>query len=529
VPRWADTRSAAAIVLAAAAMTLWSRVAWPWFVLGWIGLVPWLAALDAAERWLPAVLRGLAMSVAFTLGIFWWFGLALAAYAGWPAASGLLLLAVAAPLLQPQFVALALARHAARDSGSIVRALVGAGAYVGCEWLAPKLLGDTIGQGFLASRAMRQAADLVGAPGLTVVLLCANEAALVGFRALRGRDRARAARAVGTIALLVVMLSVYGHWRLGHVERAASVVAPVTVGVVQGGLGLGDYRRLRDGHGSFEATRRILNAYFEQSDEALGRAAVQLLVWPETVYPTTFGSPKTADGAAFDRALAAFVVRARVPLVFGGYDHDDAGREYNAAIVLEPPRDEKGVTFDAYRKTWLFPLTERVPGWLDTPAMRRRLPWLGTWAPGDGPTVLDVHLGASVLPIAPLVCYDAVVPAHAAAAVAAGARLLVTLSNDSWFGDGPGTWLHLTVSAFRSIETRRPQVRATTTGISAIVDATGEVRHALAGGAGTLVDAVRPAALPPTPIMRLGDWVAPSMLILAAVLLVAAQRGSRNR
>jgi apolipoprotein N-acyltransferase len=468
------------------------------------------------------------MSVAFTLGIFWWFGLALAAYAGWPAASGLFLLAAAAPVLQPQFVALAVARHAVRGGGSTVRALTGAGAYVGCEWLVPKLLGDTIGQGFLASRALRQAADLVGAPGLTAVLLCANEAALAGWAAVRSRDRARALRAAATVALLTATLFVYGHWRIGHVERAAGAVAPVTVGVVQGGLGLGDYRRLRAGHGSFEATRRILNAYFAQSDDALGRAAVQLLVWPETVYPTTFGSPKTPDGAAFDRALAAFVVRAGVPLVFGGYDHDAAGREYNAAIVLEPPHGAQGVTFDAYRKTWLFPLTERVPGWLDTPAMRRRLPWLGTWAPGDGPTVLDVDLGASVLPIAPLVCYDAVVPAHAAAAVAAGARLLVTLSNDSWFGDGPGTWLHLTVSAFRSIETRRPQVRATTTGISAIVDATGEVRHAIAGGAGVLVDAVRPAVLPPTPIMRLGDWVSPSLLVLAAVLVVI-QRGSRRR
>jgi apolipoprotein N-acyltransferase len=510
-------------------MTLWSRVAWPWFLLGWIGLVPWLAALDAADRWWTVFVRGVAMSVAFTIGVFWWFGLALAAYADWPGASGLVLLVLVAPLLQPQFVALALARHAVRGSGAVARALACAGAYVGCEWLVPKLLGDTLGHGFLASRAMRQAADLFGAPGLTAALVCANEAVLAGATAFRRGDRGRVVRAAGVLGLLVVALAAYGRWRLASVERGAAVAAPVTMGVVQGGLGLGDYRRLRASHGAFEATRRILNAYFAQSEEALARGEVRLLVWPETVYPTTFGSPKSADGAAFDRALAAFVARTGVPLVFGGYDHDERGREYNAAIVLEPPRGQADVTFDAYRKTWLFPLTERVPPWLDGPALRDRLPWLGTWAPGDGPTVLNVDVGGAVLPIAPLVCYDAVVPAHAAAAVAAGARLLVTLSNDSWFGDGPGTWLHLTVSAFRSIETRRPQVRATTTGISAIVDATGEIREAIAGGAGTLVDAVRPAALPATLAMRLGDWLSPGLLVLAAVFVVAAQRGGRSR
>jgi len=51
----------------------------------------------------------------------------------------------------------------------------------------------------------------------------------------------------------------------------------------------------------------------------------------------------------------------------------------------------------------------------------------------------------------------------------------MTLSNDSWLADGDGARLHLIVSVFRSIETRRPQVRATTTGISAVITPTGEV------------------------------------------------------
>jgi apolipoprotein N-acyltransferase len=468
------------------------------------------------------------MCEAFTLGIFWWFGAAVEAYADLPRGSWLAITVLGAPLLQPQFIVFAVARTAAtrHGAGPVVRALVGAGAYVGAEWILPKLFADTLGHGFLPARVMRQAADLSGASGLSVVWLVSNEAALVALRALRTGDRTRVLRAVAVVVALMVALWGYGTMRLWTIDRAAATAVPLTVGVVQGGFG--DYARLRDAHGSFEATQRILNDYFALSHEALAQAPVQLLVWPETVYPTTFGAPKSADGAAFDRALAGFVAGTGVPLVFGGYDAGTDGREYNAALVLEPARDGAGVTFDAYRKTWLFPLTERVPAVLDTPAVRRRLPWLGTWMPGDGPAVLQVRPARrQPLGIAPLVCYDAVIAVHVHAAVAQGAELLVTLSNDAWFGRGPGTWLHLAVAVFRSIETHRPQVRATTTGISAVIDASGELRSTAGPGERrVLVGKVAPAILPPTLVMRFGDWVSPSMLALAVVLLLLRRHRS---
>ena len=514
--------SVLAIAASAVAMTLYARVTPAWFWLGWIGLVPWLATLDHAGDWRGAAWRGFAMCAAFTLGLFWWFGAAIEAYAGLPRGSWLAITLLGAPLLQPQFVVFALARHLAMRCGrsAAARALVGAGAYVGSEWLIPKLLGDTIGHGFLPAPAMRQAADLVGAPGLTVVLLLSNEATLAGLRAWWSGDRRRALRAASVVAGLAVLLLGYGSWRLRALAAATGAAPPLTVGVVQGGFA--DYAGLEKAHGTFEATRRILNDYFALSQDALRDGPVQLLVWPETVYPTTFGSPKSADGAAFDRALASFVSGTGVPLVFGGYDAGEDGREYNAAIVLEPGENGTGVTFDAYRKTWLFPLTERVPAVLDTPAIRRRLPWLGTWTPGDGPTSLRLRpKNGATIRVVPLVCYDAVVPAHTRAAVAEGAELIVTLSNDAWFGRGPGTWLHLAVSVFRSIEAHRPQLRATTTGISAVIDAGGEIRAAAGPGERrVLVDTVVPVALPASVVMRFGDWVSPSLLAVAALLLV---------
>jgi len=141
-----------------------------------------------------------------------------------------------------------------------------------------------------------------------------------------------------------------------------------------------------------------------------------------------------------------------------------------------PPAAHGPLAFATYRKTWLFPLTERLPPALDSERVRRWLPWLGTWKPGAGPKVVPLALrDGRTLRIAPLICYDAAVPSFALAAIRGGADLIVTLSNDSWFTYGDVPRLILIVSAFRSIETRRPQVRATNTGISAVIAPTGEM------------------------------------------------------
>jgi apolipoprotein N-acyltransferase len=263
--------------------------------------------------------------------------------------------------------------------------------------------------------------------------------------------------------------------------------------------------------------RRIVDAHVEMSEKMLTGAQPDFVVWPETVYPTTFGAPKSPDGAAFDAEIAAFVARTGVPLVLGAYAVGE-GREYNAAFVLEPgaaPADAP-----AYRKARLFPFTERVPAWLDRPALRARLPWLGTWAPGGGARTLPLRLAdGRTLRIAPLICYDAVDPSLAIAAAREGAELIVTLSNDSWFAEGNGPWLHLVVSAFRSIETRRPQVRATNTGLSAIVSATGEIRQTIGVGvAGTLAAPLLPRARAWTLLLAWGDWLPPAAALAALAL-----------
>jgi apolipoprotein N-acyltransferase len=491
-------------------------------VLGWVGLVPWLLALDGTRSVREALVAGLVMSVAFVLAVFGWFGVAIADYAGVSTTAGFAVLVLVAPLVQPQLVAFAVARRLARRDGGgwLGPAVTAACAWGGTEWAAGKLFGDTIGHGLHASAWMRQAADLGGAHLLTFVLLLGNECAAAVVRDRRQPRRALPA-AAGLVALAVALAG-YGAWRLARLPAGGP---PLAAAVVQADLS--HYDRLAATRGTHAVVRTILDTHYALSRAALGRGGVDLLLWSETVYPTTFGAPKSAEGAAFDREIAAFVADARVPLVFGAYDLDD-GVEYNAAVFLRPPSGGP-FEYETYRKAWLFPFTERTPSLLDRPWLRRRLPWLGTWRPGTGPAVVPVALpDGRTVRTAPLICYDAVTPRPALAAVRAGAELIVTLSNDSWFAVGLGPRLHLVVAAFRSIETRRPQLRATTTGVSAVITASGELAQVAEVHERTaLVGTVRPEAGATTLMLAWGDWFGPAALLGGVALL--ALRLARRR
>ena len=528
--RSAARMAAVAAAGSALALALYARVAWPWLVLGWVGLVPWLAALDRTRSLGQALVAGLFMCAAFALAVFGWFPSAIRDYTGapWALAVGILLLV--APILEPQFFVFALARGLALRSGASRwrTALAGAFVYVGAEWLSPKLFADTLGHGLYASSWMRQGADIAGAHGLTFLLLLGNEGALATTRAalanapLRARLR-RACAPAASVVMLVIALLAYGAWRCAELAADGRRSGAVTVGVVQADID--HYDRLRATLGTFEAVRTILDTHFALSAEALGHGDVDFLVWPETVYPTTFGSPKSDDGAAFDREIGTFVARARVPLVFGSYDAEGQD-EFNAAVFLAPA--EYGpLAFETYRKAWLFPLTERVPAAIDTARVRRWLPWLGTWKPGTGPKVIPLSLrDGRTLEIAPLICYDAVAPAFALAAVRSGADLIVTLSNDSWFTYGDVPRLILIVSAFRSIETRRPQVRATNTGISAVIAPSGALlATAPVHGRAAMVATVEAAPRATTLMVAWGDWFGP-VALACGVVLIAARRTS---
>jgi apolipoprotein N-acyltransferase len=519
---------------------LFGRIELVWIWAGWVALVPWLAVLDRARTVWQALAAGLVLSVVFTGVILGWFAGALREYAQSSSSWAYwLVLLVCAPLLQPQFITAALARHLARRvspySGFLRVGLVGALVYVGTEWAWPKLFADTLGQGLHSSAWLRQGADIAGAHGLTVVLILASEcvlAALRAFAAQGGRwPGGRALRALTVLAALVVALTGYGAFRFQQVSESTRAGEELTVGVVQANIT--KYGQLAAEMGKANALRMILDTHYSLSDELMKDAKPDLIVWPETVYPTTFGSPKSEAGAEFDQELGQFVGERQIPLIFGAYDLEE-DREFNAAMFLGPvgPPEARRLELGIYRKTKLFPLTEWVPEWMDTPGVRGLLPWLGTWKRGPGPETFPFPLRSGrVLKVAPLICYEAIFPGYVVEAARKGAELIVTISNDSWFGTSAGPRLHLTLAAFRSIETRLPQVRATNSGISALISPTGEIIREVQTGqrAGVLMTVPRTQRIHTLMMIWGGDWFGLTALISGVGLLLSLWRKAQRR
>jgi apolipoprotein N-acyltransferase len=522
-------RALAGLVLSAALLGLYlcSGVGY-W--LGFVALVPWLLALNTIPTLAGSARSGLLMSIAVVATVFAWFGAAIGAYTGIGSVAGLLVVLITAPLLQPQIFVFAIVRHiTGRRYGSIIRALAGASAWVATEWLVPKLLGDTIGHGLYPSQTLRQVADIGGAAGLSFLLILVNEC--VALVVTHRRSGARVfVRPLAIAASLLILMTAYGTVRLSSLTPTnESNEKPLRIGMVQSNIV--DYERLRREMGAYEVVRHVLDTHYAMSRAAVEQHHVDALLWSETVYPTTFSHPKSEGGAELDKEILDFVTATKVPLVFGTYDLDDKG-EYNAAAFVEPATGTLGF----YRKTDLFFLTEYLPQWLDGPTARRMLPWTGSWKPGSGARVFPLRLAdGREIPVMPMICLDDVDTGLGIDGARLGAQVILSMSNDSWFTQySIGAKLHQNVAAFRSIETRLPQVRVTANGFSSVIDASGTIIASTAmSEQKLLIGEVLVTKPTMTLMLAWGNWVGRAslaflvLLALFSVVDALKRRGTR--
>jgi apolipoprotein N-acyltransferase len=132
-------------------------------------------------------------------------------------------------------------------------------------------------------------------------------------------------------------------------------------------------------------------------------------------------------------------------------------------------------------------------------------------------------------PLQPLICYEALFPGltgHRTAHAGPRPAWILNISNDSWFGVTSGPLQHLNIASYRAIEQGLPMVRATPTGVSAVIDAYGRVQPGARLGLGKegVIDAFLPPPSSPTPYARWGDGLFGLMLAASALPLLRRRR-----
>lgn len=342
---------------------------------------------------------------------------------------------------------------------------------------------------------------------------------------------------IGTYALsgLTVVLAgallllVHGRWRTSAVALPLVALFALTPARISQAPMPDAAPRVRAVQPDLPEEERPTDAYAENNLRALERLsgrpgpAPRLILWPEGAlrYLIEDGYPT----AYYWRQESPARVRARIARLLGPRDLVLTG---GTAVQFTPAGEISTVTnsifaIDArgrlrgrYDKAHLVPWGEYLP-WrplLSQIGFARLVPGSYDFAPGPGPRSLKLP---GFGPVGMLICYEVIFSGQIVDP-ARRPRFIFNPSNDSWYGAwGPAQ--HLAMARLRAIEEGLPIVRATPTGISAIIAADGRLIGTVPPQRGGAVEAVIPPAAAPTPFARFGNWLA---LIVGAVLAASA-------
>jgi apolipoprotein N-acyltransferase len=396
------------------------------------------------------------------------------------------------------------------------KVLVFAGVFSAAEWLRGHVFTgfpwDLPGETWAAGSAPSQAAAVVGSYGLTWITLALAAAPAILMLPVRRLAQAGLLVAAG-IGLTVLYAG--GAGRLAAATGPPRAKDAPTIRVVQANIDQKDKWKP-------ENLGQVFDAYAGLTQRP---AAVRpdIIIWPEGALPAVIDD-LIAPGSPFAPRLRDLVHPGQTLLMGANRAEPDGRGDYRYFNTLVAFRRDAETLRVAgyYDKHRLVPFGEFMPlGKLAGKLGIRSLVHMpDDFTAGPAPKPLIVE---GVPPVQPLICYEALFPR-----LAHGPRpkWILNVSNDAWFGQGSGPLQHLNIASYRAIEEGLPIVRATPTGVSAIIDAQGRILRdkALGLGAFGVIDARLPDPAAPTLYSRLGDSLFAGLLGLSALAWLFGRR-----
>ena len=338
-------------------------------------------------------------------------------------------------------------RWAALIAWVMIAEYVRAFLFTGFPWQSPGMVFAIAPLGF-------DLASVIGVFGCGVVMIMVAGLPLA-WRLDKGFGKVISAMLAGVVVVAAIAA------QRPAVDHAAS---GLTVRMVQPAIQQQDKWKyeLRDQH---------LKAHLDQS-QAVGSnqssASPDVIIWGEVSYAGFLENDWDNINARLSEATAGGSW-----LILGSLRKQhlaDQAKYFNSIFLINPDTRISGI----YDKRNLVPWGEYVP-------FREMFSFVDNLAGG-----IDFSAGTGawmqklersdeqIVHIAPLICYEVIFPVSTRKA-AAGADMMVNLTNDAWFGDSLGPRQHLAMAQMRSAELGLPMVRVATTGISAAIDAYGRI------------------------------------------------------
>lgn len=421
--------------------------------IAWIAIVPllWCLKNETPSR---AFRLGLIAGFAHYMTLIYWIVSVLKHYGGLPLLISLCVLILFCLYLSlfPAFFSYLLCKI----KGSFFPLFMGAGIWVVMEFLRAKLLTGfpwcLLGYSQYKHLELIQIADLAGVYGISFLIFISNALVYVLLFDRQVLRKVFLIREIPIMIMLTLFVLVYGHYRLSETEGNQQKV--LKVAIIQGNI---------DQFVKWKPSYQIktINIY-ERLTLSTRPFKPNLVVWPETALPFFY-----QDNRSLAPRVTGIPVSLGADLIFGSPAYkQEKGlvRYYNRAYSLTSDGRVSGF----YDKVHLVPFGEYVPWFI--PFVQRLVTAAGDFASGNEVAPLKLpHVSAGIL-----ICFEAIFPELSREQTKKGAEILVNLTNDAWFGPTSAPHQHLSMAIFRSVENRRPMVRAANTGISAMISSRGD-------------------------------------------------------
>lgn len=298
------------------------------------------------------------------------------------------------------------------------------------------------------SSPLRGFIPLIGAYGVAFLILISSGSIYIVLTNIKSNVR----RLFTVIPLVIILAGIWGGGAyLSDIQWTQPLGKPLRVAMIQGNI-------QQDQKWLANQIRPTLRTYYDLTTQHWNS---DIIIWPEAAIPIPLKFAKS-----FLKGLDLQAKKHHVTLITGiPVEVPNRFSFYNAMITLGNGRGH-------YYKRRLVPFGEFVPfgnllrgviALLDIPMSDMKS------GPEDQP-----DLSAGRVKIAPFICYETAYWQDLYRELPAG-NVLVTISNDAWFGNSLAPYQHLEMGQFRAMQGGRAMLFSSNNGITAIINAQGEV------------------------------------------------------
>ena len=320
--------------------------------------------------------------------------------------------------------------------------------------------------------ALIQSASFISVYGISCLIVLINASITdvwLFFKNKRVDRRALIGSAASIVAVTVFLI--YGNISI-RAEKRRGVEEGIKVGIVQPNI-----TQEGKAEGFYSTRERVLNIHLNLSEKLL-KFNPDIIIWPETAL--TYVDDYDVELIS---KLKNFVKHNDLYLLTGiCYRVSSTGKFYNGAFLIKP----EGTMRQCYNKIHLVPFGEYIPLKSLFPFLSKVVP-IGDFAHGKEYTVLNFCKKSKLdldrkIKFACTICFENIFPDFTRQFVKNGARFLVNITNDSWFGKSSAPYQHMSMSVFRAVENHIPVIFNANTGISCFIDGYGRINNKINNG-----------------------------------------------